>query len=104
MQIRTLFISIALLLSLTHCASYDFSRRVAKQGNLLPTASIEQLKVGMNKDTVATLMGTSLIHPIFNDDRWDYAYTIRRGSHPLEIHNLRLYFNHGVLSRIEHQP
>lgn len=104
MRIKTVLISMAFILSLTNCASYDFSRRIAKQGNLLPQALVERLKMGMSKEEVATLMGTSLISPMFNNDRWDYAYTIRRGSGPMEIRNLRLHFNHGVISRIEHHP
>ncbi len=104
MRIRTALISIACILSLTNCASYDFSRRVVKQGNLLPQSLVEKLKVGMSKDNVATLIGTSLISPMYNNDRWDYAYTIRRGSGQMEVHNLRLYFSHDVITNIEHRP
>lgn len=104
MQIRTALIGLAFIFTLTNCASYDFSRRVVKQGNLLPQSLVERLKVGMSKDDAATLIGTSLISPMFNNDRWDYAYTIRHGSGPLEVRNLRLYFSHGVITRIEHRP
>lgn len=104
MRIITLFICILLSLSLTQCASLDFSRRIAQQGNLLPQEKISRLKTGMSKDDVAILMGTSLLSPMFNNDRWDYAYTWRKGSGPIEIHNLSLYFSHGSLARIEHKP
>ncbi len=104
MQFRSLLLLLTLLLGLTHCMSYDFSRRVVQQGNLLPCAKINKLKTGMNKEDVAILMGTSLLSPIFNDDRWDYAYTRRKGNAPLIVHHLTLYFTHGNLSKIEHQP
>ncbi len=104
MQIRNILISIALILSLSDCASYDFSRRIVQQGNLLPREKLERLKIGMSKDDTAILMGTSLMSPVFNNDRWDYAYTWRKGAGPMQIQTLTLYFTHGVLARIEHKP
>jgi outer membrane protein assembly factor BamE len=100
MRVKTIFSIIALVLTLTHC-SYDFSRRVVKQGNLLPQARIERLKIGMSKNDVAILMGTSLLSPTFNNNRWDYAYTCRKGSGPLLIRRLSLYFANETLTRIE---
>lgn len=104
MRVVNVLISILLTLSLTHCASYDFSRRVVEQGNLLPQSKIQRLKIGMSKSDVAILMGTSLLSPSFNNERWDYAYTIKTGNGPLLIRNLSLYFSHGRLSQIEHRP
>lgn len=101
MRIRTILLSLAFILSLTNCASYDFSRRVVQQGNLLPPSKVERLKIGMSKEDTAILMGTSLLSPTFNNDRWDYAYTLRKGSGHLQVHSLSLYFSHGALSRIE---
>ena len=86
---------------LTNCTTYDFSRRSVQQGNLLPQTQIAKLHTGMSKDNVAILMGTSLLSPTFNNDRWDYAYTWRKGSDPLAIKWVSLYFSHGVLTRIE---
>lgn len=104
MRVITFLTSIALTLTLTHCASYDFSRRVVEQGNLLPQSQIERLKIGMGKNDVAILMGTSLLSPTFNNDRWDYAYSVRKGNGPLLVRNLSLYFSHNRLARIEHKP
>lgn len=104
MRIIILLFSILATLTLTHCESYDFARRIAQQGNLLPHSKIERLKVGMSKEDVAILMGTSLLSPIFNENRWDYAYTWRRGLGPVDIRHVTLYFNHGTLARIEHKP
>lgn len=104
MQIRIIlirFIQCFLILSsLTHCMSYDFSRRVVQQGNLLPESKIARLKTGMTKNDVAMLMGNTLLSPTFNNDRWDYAYTLRRGAHPLEVRHVVLYFTHEKLTRI----
>lgn len=104
MRIRNILILITLIITLTDCMSYDLSRRIVQQGNLLPQSKIERLKIGMSKNDVAILMGTSLLSPTFNNDRWDYAYTWRKGSNALQIRNLSLYFSHSTLVRIEHKP
>ena len=85
---------------LTNCVSYDFSRPVVKQGNLIPQQKIARLHTGMSKEDVAILMGTSLLSPTFNNERWDYAYTVREGSSPMQVKHLTLYFSHDVLTRI----
>lgn len=104
MRIRIVLISVICTVSLTHCATYDFSRRVVQQGNLLQPEITSRLKLGMSKEDVAILLGTSLLSPTFNNDRWDYAYTYRRGNGPMILHNRSLYFKQGALMRIELGP
>ncbi|MFC3908644.1 outer membrane protein assembly factor BamE [Legionella dresdenensis] len=104
MRRGTSFFVIALILMLNGCASYDFSRRVVQQGNLLPETRISRLHVGMSKEDAAILMGTSLLSPTFNDNRWDYAYTWRKGSGSNKIKNLTLFFSNNRLVKIEHNP
>ena len=101
MRLKTAFITLILLVPLSNCANYDFSRHKTQQGNLLPNSKMERLKLGMSKEDVAILMGTSMISPTFNDDRWDYAYTLRRGNSATHVRHLSLYFSHGRLSQIE---
>lgn len=104
MRIGIIFIVSAFAASLTSCISYDFSRRIVQQGNLLPQSKIERLKIGMSKEDTAILMGTSLLSPLFNNNRWDYAYTWRKGSGPIEKKCISLYFKQNRLARIEHWP
>lgn len=104
MKLRTAFLLPFLILGLNNCASYDFSQRVVQQGNLLPKTKIDRLKLGMSKESVAILMGTSLLSPTFNNNRWDYAYTWRKGNGGLKIRNLSLYFSNDSLVRVEHHP
>lgn len=104
MRIITLLISLILSLGLTQCASYDFSRRIVQQGNLMSQQKLDRLRIGMSKNDVAIIMGTSLLSPTFNNSRWDYAYTWRRGNGTLVVRNTSLYFAGEALSRIEHKP
>lgn len=89
---------------LTHCANYDFSRRTIQQGNLLPQSKVEQLKIGMSKEDAAILMGTSLMSPLFNNNRWDYAYTSRKGNTDMMKRHLTIYFANNRITRIDQQP
>jgi outer membrane protein assembly factor BamE len=101
MRIIIFLLGIVLTLTLTQCASYDLSRRVVQQGNLLPKSTLDRLKIGMSKDEVAILLGTSLLSPVFNNERWDYAYTWRRGHGPITMSTVSLYFQNNKLTRIE---
>lgn len=101
MQRLSLILRILLIISLTSCASYDFSRRVVQQGNLLSPAVVNRLALGMSKEDVAILLGTSLLSPMFNNNRWDYAYTRRVGSASNTVRHISLYFSNNQLVRIE---
>ncbi|KTC90835.1 Small protein A precursor [Fluoribacter dumoffii] len=101
MRIIIFLLGIVFTLTLTQCASFDLSRRVVQQGNLLSQARIDRLKIGMSKNDVAILLGTSLLSPTFNNDRWDYAYTWRRGHGPMTISSISLYFHNDRLTRME---
>jgi outer membrane protein assembly factor BamE len=101
MRIKLILICITLTLSLSACLSYDFSRRIVQQGNLLPQEKLNQLKIGMSKQDAANLMGTSLMSPTFNNNRWDYAYTWRKGNSKTTLRHVSLYFTDDRLTRIE---
>lgn len=102
MGIFNFLLGIVFTITLTQCASFDLSRRVTQQGNLLPKSTIDRIKVGMSKENVAILLGTSLLSPTFNNSRWDYAYTWRKGHGNITKVALSLYFSNGTLTRIEH--
>ena len=89
------------MLLLTHCASYEYTKREVQQGNLLPEKKIKQLKRGMTKEEVAVLMGTSLLSPMFNNNRWDYVYTWRKGSGSDAIQHVIIYFANDRVIQIE---
>ena len=101
MRLITWCLQLIMILALANCSSYDFTRRPIQQGNLLNPTTISRLKVGMSKEDVSILMGTSLLSPMFNNNRWDYAYTWRKGSNANAIKHLTLYFKNERLSRIE---
>ncbi len=102
----TQHLSRALLLGLvisgiTACASMDFSNRTIRQGNLNINSSASRLHNGMTKKEVATIMGTSLIAPMFNNNRWDYTQTSQKPRQDIVIKSLALYFKSNHLVKIE---
>jgi outer membrane protein assembly factor BamE len=71
-----------------------------QQGNLLPKSRIERLHVGMTKQEVERVMGTSLLMTPFSDNHWDYAYTYRLGNGTMTKKHLVLDFEGDTLARI----
>ena len=72
-----------------------------QQGNLFSKTQVEALKPGMTKRQVILTMGSpSVINP-FQQSRWDYISTLRRGNGRMETKALVLYFEGDSLARIE---
>ena len=96
---KVLLCSSALLL-LNGCSTINFSNKTTHQGNLSVTSSVNQLKKGMSKETVAKIMGSSLIQPLFNQNRWDYTLTTQKPNKEVKIKSVVLYFKENALNRI----
>lgn len=73
---------------------------VIQQGNILDQASLEQIKLGMNKEQIAYLIGSPVLQDISNADLWDYVYQERQNTSILERKTLRLEFENDKLIKI----
>lgn len=72
-----------------------------QQGNLFSKAQVESLKPGMTKRQVMLTMGSpSVVNP-FQQSRWDYISTFRRGNGRMETKDLVLYFEGDSLAKID---
>lgn len=76
-------------------------RQPVFQGTLLETKNVEQLKEGMSRQQVFSLLGSPPVADPFHLDRWDYVATERRRVGKTEIKNLVLYFEGDTLARWE---
>lgn len=47
-----------------------------QQGNVINQQMIDKLKPGMTRSQVAFIMGEPVVRNSFNNDRWDYVYSI----------------------------
>ena len=72
-----------------------------QQGNLFSKTLVDSLKPGMTKRQVIVVMGSPSVVSPFQQNRWDYVSTIRRGNGRMETKDLVLYFENDALARIE---
>ena len=64
------------LLAALLCAGCGVHRVAIQQGNIITQAMVDQLKPGITREQVAYIMGEPVLRNTFDDDRWDYVYTI----------------------------
>jgi len=95
---RQLFnLTLVLTLLLTGCA-YEIE---IQQGNIITTAQVEQLKVGMKPDQVRHIMGTPLLQDPFHKDRWDYVFRLKSKERTVEPYRVTLHFENDQLKSVE---
>jgi outer membrane protein assembly factor BamE len=95
---------ILLTLAFSNCSSLEFPgvyRLDIPQGNLIDQEKITQLKIGMEPRQVRYLLGTPLIVDTFNQDRWDYFYSIRKNKKEKIEHHISILFDNGQVSAIQ---
>ncbi len=76
-------------------------RQPVFQGNLLESKNVEQLKTGMTRQQVFSLLGSPPVADPFHASRWDYVASERRRSGDTEVKNLTLWFEGDSLTRWE---
>jgi len=90
---------------LAGCSNFRFPwvyKINVQQGHIITQEMVDQLKIGMTKRQVRYVLGTSLLPDTFNDDRWDYPYTIRKGSDgEITSYLFVVYFNNDKLVKYE---
>jgi outer membrane protein assembly factor BamE len=72
-----------------------------QQGNLFNKSLVDSLKPGMSKRQVTLVMGSPSIVSSFNQNRWDYVSTLRKGNGRMATKDLTLYFENDALVKIE---
>ena len=69
-----------------------------QQGNVITQKMIDQLKPGMTPSQVKFVMGEPVIQSTFDENRWDYIYTIDIPGFFSEKRRVSLYFEQGLLA------
>ena len=72
-----------------------------QQGNLFNKSLVDSLKPGMSKRQVTLVMGSPSIISSFDQNRWYYVSTMRRGNGRMETKDLTLFFENDSLAKIE---
>ncbi len=82
------------------CSNLEFPgvyKLTIEQGNIVTQEMVDQLEPGMSREQVEFVMGTPLVKDPFNADRWDYLYSIEKGSGETEQYQLSVYFENDQL-------
>ena len=73
-----------------------------QQGNVLEEEDINQVEVGMSRSAVQFLLGTPMIADSFHEERWDYAYYLKRGrSKDIDRRWIVVYFDGDEVVRLD---
>ncbi|MGH1441561.1 MAG: outer membrane protein assembly factor BamE [Cellvibrionaceae bacterium] len=89
--------SLALLL-MASCSFLEFPgvyRLDIPQGNLVDSENVEQVQIGMEPRQVRYLLGTPLVTDTFNQNRWDYFYSVNKQGEQTVEHHLSILFDQG---------
>jgi outer membrane protein assembly factor BamE len=88
-----------LLLTTTACSEFPFVYKIdIEQGNIIEQEAIDQLIPGLTKDQVRFILGSPINIDTFNQQRWDYIYSISRGGGGHRQERLSLYFTDNRLA------
>ncbi|MFU2059673.1 outer membrane protein assembly factor BamE [Avibacterium volantium] len=104
MQLKTLITAAMLALSVTACSTVSkvVYRIDVPQGNYLEAATVDQVKVGMNKQQVQYLLGTPVLIDPFSDDTWYYVFLIQKAYQTPEQHTFIVNFDRqGVVTHLD---
>lgn len=100
----------ALLLLLAGCASRGEDsflgfitpyRMEVVQGNVVTSEMIAQLKPGLSRDQVRSLLGVPLLADVFHANRWDYVFTIKRQGAAPQQRRITVHFDGERVSRFD---
>jgi outer membrane protein assembly factor BamE len=95
---RLLAGTLAVLLLAGGCSLPRVHKVTVQQGNVITQDMIDRLKPGMTRSQVAFVMGEPVFRNAFDDDRWDYIYTLEVPGYYEEQKVVSLYFEDGVLA------
>ncbi|MFB1036860.1 MAG: outer membrane protein assembly factor BamE [Sinobacterium sp.] len=84
---------IFLLLTITACSEFPLVYKIdIEQGNIIEQEAVDQLIPGLTKSQVRFILGTPINIDTFNQQRWDYIYSMSRGGGGHRQERLSLYF------------
>ncbi|WP_020209138.1 outer membrane protein assembly factor BamE [Gilvimarinus chinensis] len=102
--IKTPLLVVCSLFLLAGCQYFQFPgvhKINIQQGHIITEEMIGQLEPGMNKRQVRYILGTPLIDDVFNDDRWDYYYSLKMGDGRFFKRSMTVYFDGDTYTHYE---
>jgi outer membrane protein assembly factor BamE len=100
MQFRILTILLSFIF-ISACSIPKVYKLTVQQGNIVTQDMLDELKEGMTKRQVAYVMGTPLIRSPYQQDRWDYLYTLERRDKVVKDYQVTVFFKDELYSHYE---
>jgi outer membrane protein assembly factor BamE len=99
----SLTFSLTAVLFLTACSGLLPStyRIDIPQGNLITEEKVQAVKVGMNRRQVQNILGSPLLVDTFNQNRWDYFYSVNTSKGTTIKHHITIVFTNDVVAEIK---
>ncbi|HEY5701827.1 MAG TPA: outer membrane protein assembly factor BamE [Gammaproteobacteria bacterium] len=72
-----------------------------QQGNVVSQDMLDQLEPGMDRRKVRFILGTPMLTDTFNENRWDYFYSLREGNSDPVQRSISVFFEDDKLARVE---
>jgi outer membrane protein assembly factor BamE len=91
------------MLSVAGCKYFPSVHKLnIQQGHIITPEMVSKLNLGMNKRQVRFVLGNTLLPDTFNDERWDYYYSLKRGqTGEVTKHLFKVYFKDDKLIKTE---
>ena len=76
----------------------DLHKVTVQQGNIVNQEMVDQLRPGMTRSQVRYILGTPLLMDTFDQNRWDYYYSIKRPGYQEMRERITVYFDGNTLT------
>jgi len=88
----------ALLNGCSYLKYPDLHKVTVQQGNIVNQEMVDQLRPGMTRSQVRYILGTPLLIDTFDQNRWDYYYSIKRPGRQEMRERITVYFEGNTLT------
>ena len=97
----TLLITSCVLVGSSGCSLLPKAYRIdIPQGNLITKEKVNDIQLGMNRRQVQRIMGSPMLVDTFDQDRWDYFYSVNDVSGTQIEHHITVVFADGTVTNI----
>ena len=100
MHFRILIIVLSFIF-ISACSIPQVYKLTVQQGNIVTQDMVDALEPGMTKRQVAYVMGTPLIKSPYQQDRWDYLYTLERRDKVVKQYQVTVFFQDDIYTHYE---
>ncbi len=101
MRIPIIFISILLASCGSYMPTFTPHKIEIRQGNLITQDMRDKIRIGMSQTQIKAALGAPLVNDLYHANRWDYLYRLDQQGKLVENQRLTLYFEKGLLTRID---